>query len=661
MNKLVPLALVLGVVACDTEPPLPEGYGAIQLAITASDPHDVAQFEFRVIAAGSGDCNSGTVIESSTIPLNTSLMIADDIFVLPADNYLVCAMPQQTGGTPSAECADASANATVVDSQSSSVMLSSNCTGGGNGAIDVTVTLEDFPLITNIDVQPSQYIEACQFATLAATLDDPGADGFNSILWSVETFPVGAVTNLGSADQLSTTFFTDTTGEYELKLTVDDQIAGLQSLTFPMHSLACATSRATQWLAGATGGAGSIDSVFDVAASGDDTVAVGYFVGSIDFGLGVLGAAVGSNTFVLKLDANGSPLWSHDFGATGSRGDRVGVDASGDVFMLGYTGNTGVADFPGGVCPVLGQGGYLAKLSGTTGNCIWAVGLAPTIYQFSDLVVDSGGDVVAAYVEAGDITVQKHNGLTGAQLWSGVIDDGGGSGQLILRGMSVSPVDNAVAVAGTTDQTSLTLPGGATVPVVQDSSMEGFVAQLDAGTGDMTWIQQAPGAGSTPVWAVATTANGDVVAAWDASGDADFGGGTITPGGVAVVSYDAAGLYQSAHVFPDSAALQVKAIEASAGGQLRLLANFTGAADLGNGTIAAVGFDYLVFSMFQTSGAVAWTAQGTPRTGQRSGLAVAPDGATIVGGSYNAAFTFGAASLPFFGGSSDPFIAKLAP
>lgn len=655
MNKTVAFFAVLtGFAACNDEPPIPPGFGVVSLGATASDPHDVAQFEFRVIENGSGDCSAGTIVASSTIAINANTMMADDMFVVPADDYLVCALPQQSDGTPSAECAEASATTTVIDGQTTSMGLTSTCTGGGNGAIDVSVTLEEFPLITDIDFSPSKYFEVCDEVTITATLDDPGSDGFNAIAWTVQAAPVGATPVLGTPDQISTTFTTDTVGDYTLELVVDDQVGGVQALTFPMTALDCQTGGTTTWLRGAVAASTSIDIVTDVAAAGDDTIAVGKFVSSLNLGAGAM-SATGSNAFVWKLDDAGATVWAVEFGTVAANATRVAVDGSGDVFVVGDTGTSGVSDFPGSACGALASGGYLAMLDGTNGDCIWATGLTPTTNQFVDLAVDGNGAVALAYVDAAVIRIERRNNV-GTLLWAKSID---GTDFDYATAVAVDASTGAVLVAGNTESATVAFPGGQVVSFTAIGA--GFVTKLNANTGDAEWVHTAAGTGTAQAPSVAVTSAGEVVTAWEGFGDVDLGGGTFTLAGNAIVELTSAGAFQSQRHLADANALSGLRLEAAPGGQVRVVARLNGTLDLGLGPMTTTDYEVLVFSMFPSTGTVVWATRGDPiTTVEFPRLAVAADGSTIVGGGSNAAFTFGSASLPFVG-FIDLFVAKLSP
>lgn len=158
------------------------------------------------------------------------------------------------------------------------------------------------------------------------------------------------------------------------------------------------------------------------------------------------------------------------------------------------------------------------------------------------------------------------------------------------------------------------------------------------------------------------SSSGEVVTAWNGLGDVDLGGGTFTLDTNAIVTLTTAGVVQSQRHFADGNTLKRLQVEAAPGGQVRVVAHFVGTLDLGLGPMTTTDNEVLAFSMFPSSGSVVWTARGAPHNliGYPR-VAVAADGATIVGSSFTAAFTFGSASLPFVGGTSDLFVAKLSP
>lgn len=659
-TALVALCLAFG--ACNDEPPLPPGFGAIQLAASSGDPHDVAQFEFRIIEDGTGDCNTGTVIASSVVPMNAQLLLADDLFVLPPETYLVCALPQQTGGAPSDECAEASDNALVQDGQTTSVALVSPCTGGGNGAIDVTVSLEDYPIITDIDIAPSKYFEVCDEVTLTATLDDPGSDGFNSIAWTVESTPAGASPALSTADQLSTIFTADTVGAYDLKLTVDDQLGGVQSLTFPMQALPCTQGGDVSWLtapdpATSTGN----NRVIGVATDGaGNTIAAGWFSSAIDWGLGSPPSSGTSTGMMVKLDTSGATLWSSSFSSGVARVDAVSTDSADNILIAG-TASAADLDL-GGACAVDVADGtqrlFMAKLD-PAGSCLWsAVVRADANHFLRGFAVDpSTGDAVLAAVYNGSASTPeavlpagsgyylKRDGATGAAVWAQSAE------QAALRDVAVNPATGEVLLVGTTsDATSTFSNDGVVTPLTITNGSTGdeaFVIGFDGANGGYAWHHAAVSAsGASNVRGVGSGPNGDVVVLGNATADVDLGAGAVSLPSTSeyVAVYDAAGTLRW-HYLHD--AFFTDAL-VSAGGRIVVAGSFSGVVDFGFGLIGSSSNDAIVVG-FSSTGTPLWnTAGGSSWIDGVHGIAQAPDGSLRIGGSYggynSSAFTLGSES-----------------
>jgi hypothetical protein len=122
----------------------------------------------------------------------------------------------------------------------------------------------------------------------------------------------------------------------------------------------------------------------------------GYFPTTVDFGGGVLTSAGGYDIFIVKLDTSGSHLWSQSFGdANGQRAYTAALDGSGNVFLTGYF--NGTTDFGGGVLTSVGGNDiFIVKLD-TYGNHIWSqrFGDANNQYAYSAAVEGVGNVIVA--------------------------------------------------------------------------------------------------------------------------------------------------------------------------------------------------------------------------------------------------------------------------
>jgi hypothetical protein len=86
-----------------------------------------------------------------------------------------------------------------------------------------------------------------------------------------------------------------------------------------------------------TYGADREDIAFGVAADGaGNTVTVGWFQGSIDFGGGTLTSKGNKDVFALKLDAAGGLIWAHSWGDRDhDQGRGVAIDGNGQPIVIG--------------------------------------------------------------------------------------------------------------------------------------------------------------------------------------------------------------------------------------------------------------------------------------------------------------------------------------
>jgi len=127
-----------------------------------------------------------------------------------------------------------------------------------------------------------------------------------------------------------------------------------------------------------------------LAVNPDGTiVVVGYFQGTATFGREDYASAGQRDVFVVKLDADGTTVWSRRFGdAADQRGHDVKVDGQGDIVITGrFEGNM---DFGGSVLEVAGGGAmFLVKLA-ADGEHVWSQRLGgPTDQAGYDLAIDS--------------------------------------------------------------------------------------------------------------------------------------------------------------------------------------------------------------------------------------------------------------------------------
>jgi hypothetical protein len=122
----------------------------------------------------------------------------------------------------------------------------------------------------------------------------------------------------------------------------------------------------------------------------------GSFYGTTDLGGGLLSGAGGNDMFVAKYSASGTYQWAKRLGGAGSDVVRsLAVDTSGNVIITGYFSGSPVNL---GGSDLYGSGGFtvfLAKYSGADGSHIWSKNFAGGGYG-DRVVIDANGDILTA-------------------------------------------------------------------------------------------------------------------------------------------------------------------------------------------------------------------------------------------------------------------------
>ncbi len=242
---------VLWAVACGANSPdeKSESVGTMHAALSSASPHDVASVRYVVVGAGD-TCDASPLAETSvaleTEDLTSTVQpsgagtehrFADALFTLPPGDYRVCAFPTNAEGGPSAECGPAEATGSVAEGLTTEILLVSQCDGVGNGALDAITVLNDPPVIDEVSIRPSKFVETCEEVTLSAIGSDPNGDAV-SFAWAVVT---GTASLTPSGD--TATFEATEPGDYEVQVTAVDVYGGTSSIVVPIHVTgeSCAT------------------------------------------------------------------------------------------------------------------------------------------------------------------------------------------------------------------------------------------------------------------------------------------------------------------------------------------------------------------------------------------------------------------------------------
>ncbi len=292
-------------------------------------------------------------------------------------------------------------------------------------------------------------------------------------------------------------------------------------------------------------------------ASGNVFMA-GHFVGSVDFGGGPLSStAGGQDVFLAKLDANGSHLWSKRFGDSDTQtAADLATDASGNVFFAGFF--SGSIDFGGGGLSG-SQDIFLAKLD-ANGSHVWSQDFGDGFMQSCQGVAADGsgnvyicgqyegsvnfGGLTLTPNDEADVYLAKFN-AAGAHQWSQSFGSGFTE---TAGGVATDPAGN-VYFAGTFPQ-SINL-GGATLFCAGGDDI--FLAKFNS-TGAHQWSKKFGDPGGQNVHDVAASSSG-VCIVGDFSSDVNFGGGTLLHVGgqdIYLAKFSPAGVHHGSQRFGDS-------------------------------------------------------------------------------------------------------------
>jgi hypothetical protein len=412
-----------------------------------------------------------------------------------------------------------------------------------------------------------------------------------------------------------------------------------------------------------------------VDATGN-VILVGDFSGSIDFGGNQLVSTGLTDTFVVKLSANGAHLWSRRFGGLGSSSAHsasVAVDLMGNVVVTGSF--RGAVDFGGGV-PLTSAGGsdvFVAKLAPDS-SPVWSK-------RFGDAMDQEGTSIVAD--PKGNVL------LTGfffgkADFGGGVpLTSAGGSDVFIAKLASDSSPVWSERFGDAMDQKGASIAADLMGNVVVTGSFRGAidfgggVPLTSAGGSDVFVAKLA--ADSSPVWSkgfgdvthqegtsIAVDPKGNVLLTGFFFGKADFGGGVpLTSAGgsdvfVAKLAPDGNPLWSKG--FGDAMDQEGTSIAVDPKGNVLLTGLLSGKVDFGNGVpLASVGGSDVFVAKLAPDSSPVWSKSfGDAADPDITTIAVDPLSNVLVTGSFFGMVDLGGGPL-MSAGVSDVLVAKLAP
>ncbi len=348
-------------------------------------------------------------------------------------------------------------------------------------------------------------------------------------------------------------------------------------------------------------GGPSLDEGTAVAVDGFGAVVVtGYFIGTVDFGGGMLTSAGNRDIFIVKFDASGNHLWSKRFGDAGDdQGNSVAFDAAGNVFVTGKF--FGTVNFGGGNLVANVVDGFIVKFdaAGTHqwskrfGNADLEEGVGVATDALSNVILSISG-VLAPYdfgggpVGPGGILV-KYDG-SGAHVWSKKLDLGGST----IAAAIATSISGDVVATGNFSST-IDFGGGS---LVSAGLSDAFIVRFNS-SGSHVWSRRAGGTGSDFGVDIATDGEGSVTVTGNFQGTADFGGGNRTANGPTdffIAKYNSSGAHEWSNGFGSvSGALALSVAVEMATKRPVVSARYTDTINIGGGNLVSAGsFDMVV-------------------------------------------------------------------
>lgn len=364
-----------------------------------------------------------------------------------------------------------------------------------------------------------------------------------------------------------------------------------------------------------------------IAIDSDDNM---YIVGTSANGFAGVSGQGSDDLILIKLNAAGVQQWSYILGTVaGENATGVGVDATGQIYVTGYTGG----DFATNTPFSFGTNVFVAKFD-PSGGLTWVrqfgTNTPDNIYSNGMAVDASGNSYVVGYAYA-DLDTYTHAGDSDGFL---VKYDSNGN-KLWSVGYGGVAADEAKGVV---------VDSNGKVYVAGSIAGSFYTAKYD-GSGTFLWSQQLTGGSSASANAIALDSFGNPYVVGQSIGS--FDGGTAVGGvDVAVAKYDTAGVKQWTRQLGTTGSDSATGVVLDSSDNIFVAGTTDGGLD-GNTNASNLLRD--VFLIKYTSGGTKmWTKQlGTSNSEDLAGVAMRTENyAYLVGGTYGSF-----SSTPNSGGS----------
>jgi hypothetical protein len=446
-----------------------------------------------------------------------------------------------------------------------------------------------------------------------------------------------------------------------------NQIVSLQAQVDALKALVeqSTPAGAVLWARG-FGGSGDDEGRSIALDSEGNTLVAGYFAGSVDFGGGPLTSAGGNDVFVAKYAPDGTHIWSRRFGASGNDSGRaIAVDASNNVYVTGTV--TGTVDF--GLGPIVGAGGYdiyVARLS-PAGTVAWAKGFGGTGSDLGQgLAVDTQGNVLVTGVFMATVNFGGGGLLSSGATDIFVVKLTSTGAHAWSKKFGDGGDDSGVAIATDgSDNVVVTGHYNGTIsfggsPLTSAGMTDVFLAKFTS-AGVHAWSKRFGSSNPDRAAGLAVAPNGDVVCGGEFLGSVSFGGAALTGvGGMDgfAARFTSSGTHLWSRAFGSAADDAVYGVAVDPDGATIVTGYTSGDADLGGGSLHGPGWTDVLMGMYAADGTHLWSEiLGGALRDMGNAVAVDSSGRVVVTGFFNGTAGFGGKPLTSAGGS-DVFVAR---
>jgi hypothetical protein len=451
-------------------------------------------------------------------------------------------------------------------------------------------------------------------------------------------------------------------------------LATLATLGAQVHGQTVASANASfAWANGVAGASGNVPDICTDA--GGNCYAVCHFNSTNAMvGTTVLTNSGGYDTFVVKYNSRGQPLWVKQlFGDASDFGLAIALDSAGSVYITGNFYSDVLALDGLSVTNATGTSAsdiFIAKFDGN-GAAQWLrrFGGNGTDTAFH-VVVDRDDNVLITgsfFSTTLDFdTVTLVNASTDSDMFLAKLNPagdviwarrgGGPKGDAGYR-MVVDANNNCVVTGYFFNSATF-----GTVNLVSAGSADAYVAKYD-GSGNLQWVTSGGGTGVDEAFGLAQDAAGNsYVSGYFNSATASFGGQVIHSAGgndLFLIKLSPSGTVLWAKSAGGTGDDRGKSVGVDAQGYVYVSGSFSGSATFGSTTLASTGGVDLCLLKYSPAGVLQWVIPATgPADDQGNQITLDRNGHLYVSGSCSSNAVFGALTLTNTLNNT-PFLARL--